>query len=51
MKISNFVCLILLGTALGLAACGKKPSDVDPPIGASPSDYPGTYPDITTDPR
>lgn len=42
--------ILVLMTTLGLAACGVKPVDVDPPPGASQYDFPQTYPDPATDP-
>jgi predicted small lipoprotein YifL len=44
----GFISVFMLGI---LAGCGKKPSDVEAPVGASPSSYPGTYPDPATDPQ
>jgi predicted small lipoprotein YifL len=35
---------------LSLAACGKRPGNVDPPAGVSTEDFPKAYPDISTDP-
>jgi len=34
-----------------LAACGKKPSHVDPPVGVIHDDFPRKYPDPSTDPK
>ena len=45
------LALTLVVLAFGLSACGKKPKDVDPPLGANPKDYPRTYPDPATDPK
>lgn len=33
-----------------LAACGIKPGYVDPPNGPDSSNFPRTYPDVSTDP-
>lgn len=39
------VCLCFLP----LTACGKRPSQVDPPVGVSKDVYTREYPDIRTD--
>lgn len=36
---------------LTLAACGKKPNDVDAPLGTPQGTYPRTYPDSSLDPQ
>jgi hypothetical protein len=45
--------VIMLGFSLllgGLAACGVKPSHVDPPQGEKNDTFPRTYPDTRYDP-
>lgn len=42
--------ILVLTATLGLAACGVKPADVDPPPGTGKYDFPQTYPDPATDP-
>ena len=46
-----FWLIALLLPVLMLAACGKKPNQVDPPPGAEDITFPKTYPDISTDPK
>lgn len=41
---------MLLVLCAGLAACGVKPSQVEPPEDARTTNFPRAYPDITTDP-
>jgi|GEM_PF-2096839 predicted small lipoprotein YifL len=36
--------IIVLATALALAACGKKPASVSPPQGEAKDTFPRTYP-------
>ena len=43
--------LMGLGLALSLAACGKKPGHVDPPLGVDDDQFPKIYPDPATDPK
>ncbi len=45
--------VVLLALALSgiLSACGKKPSEVDPPPGVTNDTFPKTYPDPSTDPK
>ncbi len=44
----NLVILFLGCIILG--GCGVKPNRVDPPVGAEQSEFPRTYPDLSTDP-
>lgn len=44
-------CLLAAVFFLPLAACGKKPSSVDPPQGEDNDTFPLTYPDPATDPK
>ena len=37
--------------SITMAACGIKPSKVDPPPGAEDVVYPSSYPDPATDPQ
>ena len=37
--------------AAGLFACGKKPSQLDPPSGVENDTFPYVYPDPATDPK
>jgi len=37
--------------SLVLVACGKMPSEVDPPAGVSRDVYSRVYPDSATDPK
>lgn len=51
VKGRRFLALLLLAVMcfLTLAACGKRPAQVDPPPGVSKSVYSRQYPDIETD--
>lgn len=42
--------MLLFMSGFFLAACGKKPSHVDPPPGAEDIIFPRVYPDPATDP-
>jgi hypothetical protein len=44
-------CIVLLLLLLPLAACGKKPGQVDPPPGIENDAFPKAYPDPSTDPK
>lgn len=44
------LALMLLSLLPALCACGIKPAYVEPPEGAEHTDFPSTYPDISTDP-
>jgi hypothetical protein len=47
----SLVCAaVLVGLALMLGGCGKRPGHVDAPPGTS-EPFPGTYPDPSLDPR
>jgi len=50
MKNKRMLALILLSLLPALCACGIKPAYVEPPEGAEHTDFPSTYPDISTDP-
>jgi len=43
------LAFVLAVSVASLSACGKKPSQIDPPVGAG--DGSRSYPDIATDPR
>jgi hypothetical protein len=43
------VAFVLVAGSFLLAACGKMPSDVDPPAGVSGDVYTRVYPDSQTD--
>jgi hypothetical protein len=42
---------MVLCLMLSLTACGKKPSQVDPPPGVEEDAFPRIYPDPATDPK
>lgn len=44
------VMMMLVIGCLVLSSCGKRPGEVDPPVGAGPTSFPHTYPDLGTDP-
>ena len=46
----NVFCVLIV-LSFSLAACGKKPASVDPPLGAEDNVFPKTYPDPATDPK
>ncbi len=46
-----FMLLLASGLLASVAACGKKPSTVDPPLGVEDDQYPRVYPDPATDPK
>lgn len=41
----------LLILCLAVTSCGVKPGDVSAPEDAETSEFPRTYPDLSTDPR
>jgi hypothetical protein len=43
------LCVMLMAISMMLAACGKKPSQVDSPAGYETSTFPRSYPDPKTD--
>jgi hypothetical protein len=47
ITLAGLVCLLLCGA---LAACGKRPAQVDAPPNVEESSYPRIYPDPATDP-
>ena len=46
--LASFLLVLLM---FSLMACGKKPSQVDPPPGVENDNFPQTYPDPATDPK
>jgi len=49
LRFAPMLALLLL--CLGLVACGKKPSEVDPPTDVTNDQFPRIYPDPATDPK
>ena len=45
------LALLLVVLACGLSGCGKRPKDIDPPVGTDAHSFPQTYPDPATDPK
>jgi len=43
--------LVFLALGLTLAACGKKPGQIDPPPDLTEDHFPRTYPDPAMDPK
>lgn len=52
MKTSeNIVRLCAVAGLFLIAACGIKPTDMEPPKDSLENTFPRTYPDINTDPK
>jgi hypothetical protein len=45
------LALLLAPAMLGLAACGKKPGALRPPVGTDPTRFPRTYPNPRNEPE
>ncbi|MEO1249007.1 MAG: hypothetical protein AAFW76_04130 [Pseudomonadota bacterium] len=43
-RFGQILALLLIALSLGLAGCGKKPSDVTAPQGEENDTFPNTYP-------
>ncbi|CAK0752247.1 hypothetical protein CCP2SC5_180005 [Azospirillaceae bacterium] len=43
--------IAVMGLATSVAACGRKPAHVDPPIGVAKDSFPQTYPKVASDPQ